>query len=437
MRLLALLALALVFATNVTASTPAPDVPTAITALTVSLNSYYHGSKKTGGLGYSVARTQETNVYKALVALGGTWPAVTPTPAPAAAALTVSPTGDDATCSSGGTPCGSFSRAYELAPPGTTIDVSAGSYPSQVIPYLDSKPAGSICRAAETFRDGTATPLNLSGCVTFQAEGAVTVSGKLLVAVPYVRLVGITAGSLNIGWDGSLGGPCSAYDVHDVIAEGIVASSLQVGGATYTYIEGGSFGGTDPGVSSAIAGCYPGNGQPSTQSDHLVIDGATFHDVIQTAQGQHLECVHWFDGSESVIRDTIFVNCAQFDLSIQPDGTTPGADASGMLIAGDTFDVPCSAQTLNTAGGQCGANEALTTQCFAGQPVPTDVTIESSVFVGGNAPQFISNTGGACFSPTLVTGNTLGGYTAYECQVYEAQGVTFAGNTFSDGSECP
>lgn len=52
-----------------------PDVTTAIMEITQTLE-WMRRTKKTGGLGYAVERTQETHAYKALVALGGVWPTV-------------------------------------------------------------------------------------------------------------------------------------------------------------------------------------------------------------------------------------------------------------------------------------------------------------------------------------------------------------------------
>lgn len=58
-----------------TTTTPfVPDVPTALRE-NLAVLTWMHSTKKTGGLGYSVAQTQTTHAYKELVALGGKWPA--------------------------------------------------------------------------------------------------------------------------------------------------------------------------------------------------------------------------------------------------------------------------------------------------------------------------------------------------------------------------
>lgn len=51
---------------------PAPDVPAAIGHITKTLN--WLRAPKPGGLGYTIAKVQQSNAYKALVDLGGRWP---------------------------------------------------------------------------------------------------------------------------------------------------------------------------------------------------------------------------------------------------------------------------------------------------------------------------------------------------------------------------
>lgn len=53
---------------------PPPDVDAAVAYLRLTLE-WMRRSKLTGGLGYSVDRVRRTNAYKALVVLGGRWPA--------------------------------------------------------------------------------------------------------------------------------------------------------------------------------------------------------------------------------------------------------------------------------------------------------------------------------------------------------------------------
>lgn len=133
MKRLALL-MALVIAGTASGSVAAPDVPTAVGDLTASLNTFYHGSKKTGGLGYSITQTQQTLAYKALVALGGVWPPVVTPPPP--------PPVQTTNCFKSPGACGFPDPAYGNVgvPAGTTLTNSGGfstSSPGQVINALN------------------------------------------------------------------------------------------------------------------------------------------------------------------------------------------------------------------------------------------------------------------------------------------------------------
>lgn len=58
-----------------------PDVATALADIRSTCD-WMHTTKKVGGLGYSIVQVQKTKAYAAVVALGGTWPTVGPTPPP-------------------------------------------------------------------------------------------------------------------------------------------------------------------------------------------------------------------------------------------------------------------------------------------------------------------------------------------------------------------
>ena len=269
--------------------------------------------------------------------------------------LYVSASGSDSGSCSQSAPCLSFGRAYQLASPGDTVLVAAGRYGLQTIRYQDAKTVAATCREGVTFGDGSVTAQNLSGCITFQAQGAVTVSGPVVVQAPYVRIVGVTADAMNVGYgvDG-VGGACSAMNTTDDVFESDTASDLFVYGARYLYVMGGSYGGTNPGVSSVVSACNDGVG--SFHTSHVALSGVTFHDVVQTAAGQHMECLHWFDGNASVIQGSRFLNCAQIDLSIEPDNSMINAAlADHLLVQNNVFANVCSGQTLDTAGGSARA----------------------------------------------------------------------------------
>jgi hypothetical protein len=363
--------------------------------------------------------------------------------------LYIAPDGSDGATCTKSRPCASFERAYQVSALGGTVIVTCGGlqackYPDQRIPYWFTKTRTGTCRWGETFGDGTATKQDLSGCITFRlAPGARPSIPSITIAAPYVMLDGIgvdvsdpaSGSSIEVGWSSTLGGECSAYHVHDVIVRNAAAEGLFIHGVTYGYVIGGTFGRTQA-LSSVVAGCYPGSGA-ETHTDHLAIDGATWRDDIETGPGQHLECIHWFDGRNSVVRNSRFFNCAQFDIAFQPDGTTPNSDMSNFLLESNILDFPCSHQKLNTQGGLCGANHATTFGCTAGQPAPRGIVIRYNSYTLDDNPQFIDDPNfPSCFKPAMVYGNIAGGPNSYNCSVDAEKGVVYTANVWTVPNTC-
>jgi hypothetical protein len=186
-------------------------------------------------------------------------------------------------------------------------------------------------------------------------------------------------------------------------------------------------------MSSVVAGCYPGSGQ-ETHTNHLAIDGATWQDNIQTASGQHLECIHWFDGKNSVVRNTRFLNCAQFDLSFQPDGFTPNANVSNFLLENNVLDAPCSHQS-----SPCGSNHATTFGCTAGEPAPTGLVIRYNSYpLNSDYPQLLEDPNfSGCFGTVQIYANVLGGpANSYVCDSQSAVGANYTNNVWSSSQSC-
>ncbi len=305
----------------------------------------------------------------------------------------LSPSGSDSNPCSQTRPCASFGRAYSVAAPGDTVSVGGGTYPTQTISYRLAKRQTAVCRWSETFGDGTSTAKDLSGCVKFvPAPGSrPVVAGNIVLGVPYVMIDGIAsvappkdANAIWIGWTSIQGGSCNDYDVHDVIVRNSGANFLFVNGVRYTYVVGSDFGPVDA-ISSVVGGCAPGDGT-NTNTTHIALDGNTFHDLIQTSGEQHLECIHWYDGSNAVIRNNKFLNCAQQDISFAGlFVTNPGY--SNLLIENNVFDRTCSHQVMNTEGGVCGSNLPLV---FNGCGAHAHgIVIRFNSFDPGTLPQFI------------------------------------------------
>ena len=355
--------------------------------------------------------------------------------------FSVSPSGSDANPCSSSRPCRSFRRAYEVASPGDSVLVANGTYSGQTIPYTLAKSQKATCRWAATFGDGVTTAKNISGCVTFRpAAGArPVVAGSIVIGVPYVMVDGIgtvdtpdASNAIRIGWSDSQGGSCGAYNVHDVIVRNSGANLLFINGVTYTYVIGSDFGPVNA-ESSYVGGCAPGDGS-NFNTTHLALDGNTFHDLIQTADGQHLECIHWYDGSRSVIRKNKFLNCAQFNISLQQLFVKDSSIAN-LLIENNIFDAACSHQTLNTRGGLCGGQLSLAVGCVDAEN-SRGIVIRFNSFTERDMPQFFENIAG-CFKPLRVYGNIMmGPPNGWWCDVDTAKGVIYSYNIFTSEQVC-
>ncbi len=225
---------------------------------------------------------------------------------------------------------------------------------------------------------------------------------------------------------------CSNYAVHDVIVKNSGANALFVTGVTYTYVISSDFGPVN-GVSSFVGGCAPGDGS-NFNTTHVALDGNTFHDLIQTADDQHLECIHWYDGSNAVIRNNTFLNCAQQDISFAGHFVT-NAGYSNVLIENNIFDATCSDQKPNTQGGICGSNPALV---FNGCGAHArGIVIRFNSFSSGDTPQFIETDTPRCFDPLRVYGNImLGPASEWWCKVDLAKGIVYSHNIFTTKNTC-
>ena len=329
--------------------------------------------------------------------------------------LYVSPSGSDGTLCTQRQPCKSFDRAYEAAAPGSTVLVTCGSassctYPVERISRGVSKQGPTTCRWREPFRDG-GTAQNLSGCVTFRpAPHASPVLEGLTVSSPGVMADGLrtdlaNGGGVNVGWDPQVGGSCSEYGVHDVVLKDVSAKILNVNGVHYLYVIGGSYGPNDDN-SSNIEPCYL-DGSDYSNTDHVALDGTTFHDYLQLQAGDHDECIHWQDTDQGLVRNSRFLNCAQQDISFHPRDF--GIDRlTHFTIENNVFDVACSHQQApcgHVSGG------GLVFGCNPSEPLG-DFVIRFNSFGSGDEGLEFDSFLDECAKGSggfAITGNILGG----------------------------
>ncbi len=375
-------------------------------------------------------------------------PPPSPPPPPSnGSTLYVSPSGSDSGLCTQAAPCLTFEWAYQVASPGSTVLVTCGgasacSYPTQYLRQRYAKPAGSVCRWAETFKDG-ATAQNLSGCVTFKPAAGVTptITGGIDISVPYVLIDGLRTGldpaggngGILVGLDNSIGGAdCTSLQSHDIILKNTVTNILTVDGAHYLYLVGGSYGPYND-HSSNIEPCLDGAGN-HFNTDHVAIDGATFHDYYVVTAGAHDECIHWQDTSQGILRNSRFLNCGQQDVSFQTRnfGYT---HLRAFTIENNYFDGACSHQPA-----PCGVvSGGTTTLICSGSDLTAedlqDFTIRFNSYASAGAPSF--QTYGGCGANITMTGNIVSGpWSTLSCTNDQTAGVTYLDNLFFNNIPC-
>lgn len=349
--------------------------------------------------------------------------------------LYLSPSGSDSGSCTQASPCQSFSRAYQVADPGATVLVTCGRssscrYPAQSIPYTVAKRGQAACRAAETFPDGKSRG-DMSGCITFRpATGAKPTVASASLEVPYVQLDGLAfAGMVFAGTATSrVNQPCTTWNVHDLVLHDLDGSGFVFDAVSDAFVLGGSYGPVFNDASK-VEPCR--NGRSHSDGGHVAIDGVTLHDYRQTQKGVHMECLHFQDGSDSVIVGSRFLNCAQQDLSVQTQG---GSHIDGLDVANNVFDAACShAQP----GDVCGVVSGGTTTfiCNATGETLTNVTMVSNSLNGSPSFQRQQSCG---MSAITVRGNILTGPATSSCSQEQAVGVSYAYNAYTNatGDEC-
>jgi hypothetical protein len=214
-----------------------------------------------------------------------------------AATRYISPSGaDSGACTSASAPCRSFGHAYRQSAPGDVVEMAGGQYGSQTIPAVSG-------------RGGPA--------VTFQAApGAQPVLGELNVSGSYVSVRDVVTSSVDLNGARGVeivraqGRQMNMQDVHDVA------------------IIGGAYGGNQDVPTVQIAG--------SPASSNIAFDGVDFHDAVATNSSVHMECI-WAGGVQGfTVRNSIFRNCAYFDIFFT---RLNGPDPKDVLLENNVFEV--------------------------------------------------------------------------------------------------
>jgi hypothetical protein len=208
--------------------------------------------------------------------------------------LYVSTKGSDAASCTRQSPCASFARAYAVAPPGSTVLVSSGSYAHQTV-----APRPGFHGPRIVF---TAAP-----------RASVTVPDEFVIQGSNVEFRNMTLSDLEL-----------PQDAHDVTIRNVVNHGVWMEGAANISVIGGE-------VSCGVCAFHShiDAGSDGRAPRNILFDGVHFHDWYSAEDGQHTECLQIGAGDGITIRNSIFRNCgtrnggATADLHISWFGVGP------------------------------------------------------------------------------------------------------------------
>lgn len=327
-------------------------------------------------------------------------------PASSSAAVWISPTGNDSTCTRTAQtlPCLTMTKAYSIAQCGDIVEVLTGSYADQTMLETSS---GSAC--------STAAP------ITFQpASGA-------SVTVAWIGFGSNTTGATDAPDNVTLKGFALTRGVNmwgdavNVTLDTLDGGSFLVGPGTDNVLIKDSDWGPCNYSSDNNVGCWHyftadgRSGQPRiiAGSSNVVLEGNTFHDMQILSSGGHWECI-WTDGGTNVtIRRNWFYNCETNAIAFGDSGSDHNLAGTWLIENNWVGRVPAS-------------NGAFK---FGGLPYQGTMVFRFNSFAEGfNSIQ--DEEGGNAQSRISVVGNILG--TAD--QLYCVTGATYASNVFiNDG----
>jgi hypothetical protein len=218
----------------------------------------------------------------------------------AKATVWVAPGGADGSCAAGvrARPCATVNRAYQLARPGDTVSVQAGSYPGQTIE--PSRSGG---------KPGAAN-------VVIAGGAGVTITGTLAVYASHVTVSGFTdtaSTGLAVGAGGGCAAfPCSFPTTHVTVMNFHVQSMTVIGDTI--LVKNGvvgphdvcSQGGTEDGI--VVGGLGSGLGPNWTPSNHVTIDHVTIHDIRNSGCGNHVDGIQLYSWHNFTLRDSRIYN---------------------------------------------------------------------------------------------------------------------------------
>ena len=330
-----------------------------------------------------------------------------PPPAPGSANRYVSPSGSDAGSCTQAAPCRSLDRAYRVAQPGDVVEMAAGTYPDQDIPFV---------------------PGRVGPAVDF-VEGGRVILGGLSIAGDYVTVRGIeTTYKGTAPGAGNQQGVWVDQGASYVTLIDVDAGSVGSWMADHLTVRGGDYG-----PCHAVTGLNVcGNNKQDVSTD-VLIENAYFHDLEYdaSAPGAHWECMYLNGSRNTIVRGNRFERCAIFDLFV----TISGPDARVLGHQNLTIENNYFAPATNGLGDPSRGWSSLSLawcQNAAQQPAFRNILIQNNDFAAGRAgieKDLNADAAGCSWSNVLVKANHLVWQGCQNGWVYEY-------NVFYGGTGC-
>ena len=311
----------------------------------------------------------------------------------------LAPTGSDSNDCTIASPCLSFNHAYQIASPGDSVVVAAGTYSDQNLVEDSSK---SSAQQPITFRPETnadVTVGNINFGATYEDKGASHVVIQDMTSTGWAVLHRTTDITLT-----------------NMIFHGAVSAI----GATQLTISGGSWGDaavTNDGVHPEFQ-AYQGN-DPAVTPDHLTIQNVTLHNIYRPNSSVAVACLQIDDGTNIMISGNRFQSCDNKDALVVPSGL---AAINGLTLENNIFE-----SSTGTGGSGQGTNSLAFDATNANI---SNVTIRNNTFV-----QAWSMGSGTTHS---TSGSFIGnlGYSGGSCANATNQTWSFSHNLWIDGGGC-
>jgi hypothetical protein len=351
------------------------------------------------------------------------------TPAPV---LFVSPTGSDGSRCTKTAPCASWNRAYQLAAPGTVVEIAAGQYPRQVIQWRASvRELRPGCTFAEPGR-----------CIVLQpAAGAtVVVNGGLEIRGSSVWVKGTATPSTGlptrnrrysikvIGYVDTEADSEAAHPDH-VLVEGVDATSFGV-----FNVDTATFRNIDVGPATIGTDCRieEGNGFENkigyaggieVVPRNVTLDGLLIHNQNRNPAGAASDChfggLFLVTANGLTVKNSVFSQNAVYNVQVQNFGGAP--PPTNIRFENNVFSCPVG--WMYDPGGDTQCDNQVDIQFNAESPF-TNWLFRFNSF-GAGIGQYVD---GAGYSNVRVVGNV--GSRPSKC----FPGMTFAYNAWEAGS---